>query len=189
MSLWKPLAALLLAAALIAGGVAWHEQRQEQRTRRTIRESQEAVARARELQRKLDAMDERLKAQHERLMRLKERKLAVTVTAYDLGYESCGKLPGHPLYGVTASGRSLAGHSRESAMAIAVDPDVIPLGTPVRLEFDDDSMKRYNGVYTAVDTGGAIRGNRIDLFVGESNRREAMRIGRRSATATVIEEA
>lgn len=113
------------------------------------------------------------------------RRMSVVVTAYDLSYESCGKSPSHPQYGITANGTDLRGHTLESARAIAVDPDVIPLGSAVRLEFADDAMKRYDGVYTACDTGGGVNGYHIDLFVGEDNRDEAMRIGRRTATATV----
>ncbi len=42
---------------------------------------------------------------------------------------------------------------------IAVDPRVIPLGSRVYIEFADG-----HGVYaTAEDTGGAIKGNRIDI--------------------------
>ena len=44
---------------------------------------------------------------------------------------------------------------------IAVDPRVIPLGSRVYIEFADG-----HGVYaTAEDTGGAIKGNRIDIAV------------------------
>jgi 3D (Asp-Asp-Asp) domain-containing protein len=42
---------------------------------------------------------------------------------------------------------------------IAVDPKVIPLGSRVQIEFPDGRR-----VYaTAEDTGGAIKGNRIDI--------------------------
>ena len=42
---------------------------------------------------------------------------------------------------------------------IAVDPKVIPLGTKLYIEFPDGK-----GMYgTAEDTGGAIKGNRIDI--------------------------
>ena len=108
------------------------------------------------------------------------------VTAYDLSVESCGKAPGHPGYGITASGFNLAGHTLESARAIAVDPNVIPIGSKVRISFTDDNMKRYDGVYTAVDTGGAIKGNRIDLYVGEDEHNLAYGIGRRHAKVQVL---
>lgn len=52
-------------------------------------------------------------------------------------------------------------------MLIAVDPRVIPLGSKVLLLFENKSHKRYNGVYTARDTGGAIKGNKIDLYMGD----------------------
>lgn len=57
---------------------------------------------------------------------------------------------------------------------IAVDPTVIPYHTKVYIEFPEH--RRYveqhgeivdlNGEYLAVDCGGAIKNNRIDLFVG-----------------------
>ncbi len=49
----------------------------------------------------------------------------------------------------------------------AVDPSVIPLGRNFRIE--------GYGVFKAQDTGGAIRGNRIDVCV--SSHSEAMRLG------------
>lgn len=85
-------------------------------------------------------------------------------TAYDLSVESCGKRPSHPAYGITASGFNLAGLSREQAMTVAVDPKIIPLGTKLRLVFRGDYV-RYNGVYTARDTGSAIQGMRVDVFI------------------------
>ena len=51
-------------------------------------------------------------------------------------------------------------------MAIAVDPRIVPLGTKVYIEFED-AYKHFNGVYTAVDTGGAIKSRKIDLYMGE----------------------
>ena len=54
--------------------------------------------------------------------------------------------------GITASGTVL-----EKGRTIAVDPDVIPLGSEVMID---------GQVYIAEDTGGAIKGNKLDLFVG-----------------------
>ena len=48
---------------------------------------------------------------------------------------------------------------------------------------------KYNGVYTAVDTGGAINGNRIDIFFGDEKEnvsQEALEFGRSSAKVQVL---
>lgn len=49
---------------------------------------------------------------------------------------------------------------------IAVDPKIIPLGSEVKID---------GVVYVAEDTGGAIKGKRIDVFV--DNHEEAMERG------------
>lgn len=54
---------------------------------------------------------------------------------------------------------------------IAVDPRMIPLGSKIRLG---------DRVYTAEDTGGAIKGKRIDLFAGSHS--EAMKFGKKLIT-------
>lgn len=47
---------------------------------------------------------------------------------------------------------------------IAVDPSVIDLGSAVYVE--GESLKAYDGLYYAEDTGGLILGNRIDIYMG-----------------------
>lgn len=96
-----------------------------------------------------------------------------TVTAYDLSVQSCGKEIGHPNYGLTASGFNLTGLSRTDAMSIAVDTQVIPMGSQVQVTFVDTNYAQYNGIYTARDTGGAIKGYKIDLFMGDFQSNEA----------------
>jgi len=81
--------------------------------------------------------------------------------------------------GNTASGFNLSGHSWESARVIAVDPRVIPLGAQVYVEFDG-AWSQYSGVYTASDTGGAINGHIIDVFVGHGQDSLAYQFGRRN---------
>lgn len=71
-------------------------------------------------------------------------------TAYTNGPSETGKSPGDKYYGITASGTT----ARYGA--VAVDPRVIPLGTKLYIE--------GYGVATAEDTGGSIKGHRIDLF-------------------------
>ena len=112
------------------------------------------------------------------------------ITAYDLSYASCNKTTEHPHYGITASGYSLKGLSREEAMAVAVDPSVIPLGTSLKIEFTDENYKQYNGIYTAVDTGSAVKGNVVDVFLGDFESYEAnastLAFGVTQATITIL---
>jgi 3D (Asp-Asp-Asp) domain-containing protein len=52
-------------------------------------------------------------------------------------------------------------------MTIAVDPRVIPMGSKALIMFDDKVLKQYNGVYTARDVGGLVKGKHIDIFMGD----------------------
>jgi 3D (Asp-Asp-Asp) domain-containing protein len=83
-------------------------------------------------------------------------------TAYDLSYASTGKNPGDPYYGITASG------TKAQPGTVAVDPKVIPLGTKLYIASTDGSPDY--GFATALDTGGAIKGNRIDLFIEDGTK-------------------
>lgn len=60
---------------------------------------------------------------------------------------------------------------------ISVDPKVIPLYTKVYIEFPS-GWSHWNGYYQAMDTGGAIKGNKIDVFVDDEA--TARNFGRRS---------
>lgn len=97
------------------------------------------------------------------------RVITVTATAYTAGPESTGKSPGHPLYGITFSGLPVqVGH-------IAVDPRVIPLLSQVYIEGLDSHSAQFDGKYLATDTGGAIKGNKIDIYF--ENVEDARRFG------------
>jgi 3D (Asp-Asp-Asp) domain-containing protein len=68
--------------------------------------------------------------------------------------------------------------------AIAVDPKVIPLGTVVYVSSPDGDSWTY-GTAVCEDTGGAIKGNIVDLFY--NTRGECWQFGRRAATIYVLE--
>jgi len=96
---------------------------------------------------------------------------SMVATAYTAGPESTGKSPGMRGYGITASGM------RVKPGVIAVDPRVIPLGTYVY-------VKGY-GYSIAADTGGAIKGKRIDVYMKTLS--EAYRWGRRTVNVYILE--
>lgn len=88
-----------------------------------------------------------------------QKEMWVTATAYTK--DTCGKKPNHPTYGITRTG------TKARYGVIAVDPKIIPLGTRVY-------VPGY-GYARAEDTGGAIKGHRIDLCF--ENTKEAKKYG------------
>lgn len=108
-----------------------------------------------------------------RLLDEPERTDVFFATAYDLSYECCGKLPTDPYYGITFSGTKA-----QKGKTIAVDPRMIPLGSKVHVEFNDE-YSYLNGWYVAEDTGSKVKGNVIDIFFGRSASREMKKFGRR----------
>ncbi len=103
--------------------------------------------------------------------------ITCNATAYDLSFQSCGKWPGDPAYGITASG------TRAKYGTVAVDPRVIPLGTRMYIESADGSF--VYGYCVAEDTGGAIKGNKVDLFFNSYS--ECMQFGRRNVNVYILD--
>jgi 3D (Asp-Asp-Asp) domain-containing protein/LysM repeat protein len=95
------------------------------------------------------------------------KEITVKATAYTASCEGCS--------GTTATGVDLK--ANPDAKVIAVDPKVIPLGSKVYVE--------GYGVATAADTGGAIKGNRIDVFI--STEHEALKWGNKHITVKIID--
>src|SRR5699024_7134389 len=91
----------------------------------------------------------------------------VTATAYTAKCNGCS---GH-----TATGVDL--NANPNAKVIAVDPNVIPLGSKVHVE--------GYGTATAADTGGAINGNKIDVHV--PSKEAAQGWGVKTVKVTVID--
>ena len=63
----------------------------------------------------------------------------------------------------------------------AADPAVLPAGTVVRV---DTTSVRHNGIWTVMDTGPAVQGRVIDLYLWSCN--EALEFGRRPIRLTVL---
>ena len=100
------------------------------------------------------------------------RMLSVRATAYESTFGSRNGKPG-----ITASGLPL------QVGMIAVDPKVIPLGTRCYIE---DPNGVYNfGYVLAADTGGGIKGNKIDVCVPTYN--DAIQFGVRQLNIYILD--
>ena len=95
------------------------------------------------------------------------KEITVKSTAYTAYCSGCS--------GVTATGINLK--KNPNAKVIAVDPKVIPLGTKVYVEGYGEAV--------AGDTGGAIKGNKIDLHV--PNNDAAYSWGVRTVNVTILD--
>lgn len=95
------------------------------------------------------------------------KSISVTATAYTAECAGCT--------GITKTGINL--HENPDAKVIAVDPSVIPLDSKVYVE--------GYGYAIAGDTGGAIKGNKIDLYVLSET--EAMNWGVRTVEITILD--
>jgi 3D (Asp-Asp-Asp) domain-containing protein len=96
-------------------------------------------------------------------------EMRLTATAYDACVRCCGKTDG-----ITRSGTQA-----RVGQTIAVDPSVIPLGTKIYIP-------DLGQVFTAEDTGGAIQGNRIDIYM--DNHEKAQDFGVQDLRAYILEE-
>jgi len=103
----------------------------------------------------------------------------VKCTAYTASYEDTGKRPGDPGFGITKSGMV----AKEGV--VAVDPTVIPLGTKMYIEILDDSIEDY-GFAIAGDTGGKIKGKKVDLYF-DATREQLLQFGVRKAKVYILD--
>lgn len=94
------------------------------------------------------------------------RTVAVEATAYTAFCEGCS--------GTTYTGIDLRANPNQKV--IAVDPNIIPLGSKVR-------VPGY-GVAVAGDIGGDIQGNRIDIFMAKQN--DALDFGRQQIEVEIL---
>jgi 3D (Asp-Asp-Asp) domain-containing protein len=77
------------------------------------------------------------------------------------------------------SGRTAMGHGVRRGI-IAADPRILRLGSKIGL-----NAGSYTGQYLVSDTGGGVKGRRIDIWVPSCA--EARRFGRRTVTVSLIE--
>ncbi len=95
------------------------------------------------------------------------KELIVEASAYTASCEGCS--------GITATGINLK--TNPNAKVISVDPTVIPLGSKVYVEDYGEAI--------AGDTGGAIKGNRIDVFF--PSQQDAINFGVKQLKVTILD--
>jgi 3D (Asp-Asp-Asp) domain-containing protein len=106
-----------------------------------------------------------------------KRTINVIATAY-VSYCDTGCI------GLTKTNIDVSKSITHNGMAIiAVDPNVIKLHSIVKVTTENDSFIAYAG-----DTGGAIKGLRIDVLVSVNNTQKAISFGKKNATVTILKE-
>ena len=86
-------------------------------------------------------------------------------------------------FGATAYCKGLvtaAGVAAQTGVA-AADPSLLPLGSVVQI---DAPEAKYDGIYSVVDTGPAVQGRQIDIYMWSCH--EALKFGRRPVHLTVL---
>ena len=73
-----------------------------------------------------------------------------------------------------------SGVAAQSGVA-ASDPDLLPVGSVIELDTADS---HYDGIYTVMDTGPAVHGRQVDLYMWSCN--EALRFGRRPVHVVIL---
>ena len=73
-----------------------------------------------------------------------------------------------------------AGVAAQTGVA-AADPTLLPLGSIVQI---DAAETKYDGIYSILDTGPAVQGREIDIYMWSCH--EALRFGRRPIHLTVL---
>lgn len=135
---------------------------------------------AEECRRKAEAERQRLEARRLEVQKQISRSNDVNLTrmtmlATHYGAD-CADCSGTTATGIDVSRSIYANGLR----VIAVDPRVIPLGSIVRVEYADGATFKA----IAGDTGGAIKGRRIDILVASED--EAYRLGKQTVTVSII---
>ncbi|NEU30570.1 LysM peptidoglycan-binding domain-containing protein [bacterium LRH843] len=95
------------------------------------------------------------------------KEMTMKATAYTASCEGCS--------GITATGINLK--ENPNAKVISVDPSVIPLGSKVYVEGYGEAI--------AGDTGGAIKGNKIDVFI--PSKQDAINFGVKQLKVTILD--
>lgn len=155
--------------------VSKKEHQQIEQERRTNR--QQALEKAHRLYEAKIAEEKRRQAEAKRQISRSNNtnltQFTMIATHYTAFCEGCS--------GITATGIDVKRSIYANGLrVIAVDPQEIPLGSIVRIEYADGTTFKA----IAGDVGGAIKGRRIDVLVASES--EAYRLGKQTVAVTII---
>jgi peptidoglycan lytic transglycosylase len=112
-------------------------------------------------------------------MRIASLVLALTLTVIS----ASAQVQRRPLR-FTATATTITGTTAKGTFTrrggVAADPAILPLGSRIRVS----GAGAYSGVYSVTDTGPAIKGRRIDIYM--PNRTAAKRFGRKPVMVHVL---
>jgi len=100
----------------------------------------------------------------------------VEATAYTISREDTGKIDG-----ITFTETKV-----KEGRTVAVDPNVIPLGSILRIEYVDAKGNVITNDYVAEDIGGGINGKEIDIYF--DSKEKAIDFGRKTAVVTIVKK-
>lgn len=165
------------------GEVIYEYQKQNSVLEKIVDEEEEIIAlqtkQIDNLQQKLSDAEKTIKEQEATIQKIKqeeevqkkkleEAEKGTYLGNFNLSFYSKEQFPNSP---------TSTGVMPQVGVTVAVDPNVIPLGTKLYIE--------DVGVRVAHDTGGAIKGNKMDVFVATTS--EAVQMGRQNKKVWIIE--
>lgn len=196
--------ALPLVSTLLIGAMSWHivadykdDKRQEALIEKSIRQNYELYESMTDMQQKIGSLESDL-AESEKEMQLmkktiNELEVRAEVVRKKKVAEAKAKAVEGKTYHVThyvATCKGCSGITKtginvmntiyhKGYRIIAVDPNLIPLGSIVEMS---DGKTTFKAI--AVDVGGGIKSNEIDLLVGSVS--EAMKLGKKDYKVKII---
>ncbi|GEM_PF-5133141 len=94
------------------------------------------------------------------------------------GFSSSGPVMHFEATAYSLSGTTASGVQVNTGI-VAADPEVLPIGSVI-----DVSAGRHSGIYTVLDTGSAVKGREIDIYIPEKP--DALEFGRRKVRLRVL---
>ena len=173
----------ILPLTVIAAGIIFSADQITEAIDRVVSDPASRTAKNASDAAKASAGDSSGSADEESALLLAERPRRVEQAAISLDKPAANPSSAVHFFEFEATAYSLKGRTASGQYVqpgvIAADPKVLPLGTVVELKAGD-----YSGNYTVLDTGGAIKGSRIDIYM--PSQKDAMSFGRQTVKLRVI---